>query len=144
MLVTLLLTSSIARAGDLAPHDICTAVSGVNCGGGHDLVPLKNATVVATPEECCAICQKTPQCTAWTWNGPHGNNMCYPKTACTKVGHGNGRVSGSILPIPPVSKKRCLQGVLACCSLPQRGGRCEHVEQRGRRYAQTVLQIFGC
>lgn len=97
LFLTLVLAGNLARAS----HDICTAIAGVNCGGGHDLVPLKNATVVSTPGACCAICQKTPQCNAWTWNGPHGNNMCYPKTACTKVGQANGHVSGSNVPIPP-------------------------------------------
>eukprot|EP00729_Bicosta_minor_P023746 gene23746-17833_t len=102
-MLAVLLASSLLLAGNLerASHDICTAIAGVNCGGGHDLVPLKNATVVSTPGACCAICQKTPQCNAWTWNGPHGNSMCYPKTACTKVGHANGHVSGSNVPIPP-------------------------------------------
>ena len=51
LFLTLVLAGNLARAS----HDICTAIAGVNCGGGHDLVPLKNATVVSTPGACCAI-----------------------------------------------------------------------------------------
>eukprot|EP00041_Stephanoeca_diplocostata_P025297 m.658594 g.658594 ORF g.658594 m.658594 type:complete len:1066 (+) comp22720_c1_seq7:113-3310(+) len=81
------------------PSKICIAVSNINCGGGHDLVPLNNATQVANATACCAICNRTPNCTAWTWNGPYGNHDCYPKTACTITTPGG--TSGSANPIPP-------------------------------------------
>ena len=44
-----------------------------------------------------------PNCTAWTWNGPGPNSMCYPKTACTSTTRSHGDpapLSGSLHPIP--------------------------------------------
>ena len=60
----------------LKSDDICSATAHVGCGGGHDLVGLRSAPKVHTAAACCAICKRTPNCTAWTWNGPGGNLMC--------------------------------------------------------------------
>ena len=51
---------------------------------------------------CCNICVKTPGCTAWTWNGPNGNLLCYPKLNCTSPKYNNSGVqSGGAPPAPP-------------------------------------------
>lgn len=118
---------------------LCVAVNNTNCGGGHDLVPLHNASQVANASACCAICQSMPLCRAWTWNGPHGNLDCYPKTACTVTT--TGGTSGSDSPIPPpqqlctgVPNVNCgggqdirsmsVRSAEACCSFCQRTPQC--------------------
>lgn len=100
LLASLLLLTQLPRAS--VGGDVCNAAAHVGCSGGRDLVPLKTAPKVQTAAECCALCKKmAPNCTAWTWNGPGGNLMCYPKTACTRTQHGGCcETSGSAKPLP--------------------------------------------
>jgi hypothetical protein len=96
------ISSSSSSAAAAATGDICSsATAHLGCSGGHDLVPLKTAPRMHAASDCCALCKKTPNCTAWTWNGPGGNLMCYPKTACTHTTRGGCcETSGSAQPMP--------------------------------------------
>jgi hypothetical protein len=92
--------TSAAVAAAAESRDVCRATAHVGCSGGRDLVGLKTAPKVHSADECCALCKKmAPNCTAWTWNGPSGNLMCYPKTACTRTKRSGG-TSGSEKPMP--------------------------------------------
>ena len=46
------------------PSGPCNATSGLNCWGND----LKDGGVVASADECCALCNATSGCMAWTWD----------------------------------------------------------------------------
>ena len=106
-----------ARADDEASSAVsaAAAVATRNCSssafendtdfGGHDLVNFPGFTTAAA---CCSNCTGTPNCTAWTWAGPHPAagppNYCWLKTSAanrgTIIGHTSG-VPGGRRPGPP-------------------------------------------
>ena len=106
-----------ARADDEASSagSAAAAVATRNCSssafendtdfGGHDLVNFPGFTTAAA---CCSNCTGTPNCTAWTWAGPHPAagppNYCWLKTSAanrgTIIGHTSG-VPGGRRPGPP-------------------------------------------
>ena len=97
----LLLVGSAAagRSGGL-----CSAVPDVQCPGEQPA----GAPTAGSAAECCKICQKSPNCTAWTWNGPSVNHYCYAKPSCNstvRTVHKGSQMSGSQsaipLPAPP-------------------------------------------
>ena len=103
---TTALPARTIRSTEEQPQQLCAPTTGVSCGGGQDLVPLKTAPKVATAGACCELCQSKAfgaNCTAWTWNGPSGNHLCYPKTACTRTTRNLHAMSGSARLLPPPS-----------------------------------------
>eukprot|EP00729_Bicosta_minor_P011868 gene11868-22144_t len=82
-----------------APLPLCSPQLSVNCNGHSMVTPTPKVNTAAA---CCNICVKTPGCTAWTWNGPNGNLLCYPKLNCTSPKYNNSGVqSGGAPPAPP-------------------------------------------
>ena len=62
----------------LEGSSLCTQAAKTNCVG-NDIPDSPQKTKTAA--ECCAHCNATTGCAAWTWNGD-GNKFCNPKTAC--------------------------------------------------------------
>lgn len=104
--------------------------------GGNDLV---NFPGFYEATACCANCTGTPNCTSWTWAGPHPSagppNYCWLKTSAanrgTIVGHTSGVLGGRRpgpppspptppSPPPPCNSYSCAAGV--CTQVPGGGG----------------------
>ena len=62
--------------------DICTPQAGVQCYGND----IKDAGVKSNAAECCAACQATSGCAAWTYN-ERVDQHCWLKEACSDVHH---------------------------------------------------------
>ena len=68
----------------------CTENANMDCAG-NDMFGF--AFVLDTAAECCAKCQATPGCNAWTWNAKT-NRYCYVKTGCPNPSSSGGIVAG--------------------------------------------------
>ena len=79
----------------------CAMQAGADCAGSD----IKGAGVLSAATECCAECQKTDGCRAWTWHGPTGDtpHECFLKTDCANPTKNNkGGFAGVIFPpFPP-------------------------------------------
>lgn len=79
--------------------ELCSIVQGLNCNGD-DLI--NSAGPVKSAADCCAFCQKTVGCNAWTWNSA-GNKVCYAKAQCSHPAMGQSTVGGRQAAPPPPS-----------------------------------------
>jgi hypothetical protein len=68
----------------------CTENANMDCAG-NDMFGF--AFVLDTAAECCAKCQATLGCNAWTWNAKT-NRYCYVKTGCPNPSSSGGIVAG--------------------------------------------------
>lgn len=102
LLATLSAGLLVGSAAEGRSGGLCSTVPDVQCPGDQPAgVPTAGSAA-----ECCAICQKAPNCTAWTWNGPNGNHYCYAKPSCNstvRTVHKGSQTSGSQseIPLPP-------------------------------------------
>jgi hypothetical protein len=92
-----------------ASAPVCAAAKDLVIGSGHNLGSMKPS---ATQGDCCALCQHTEGCKAWTWHTPSAKKWafkCALHSSVQGVQGEHGAVSGvptahmppGILPPPP-------------------------------------------
>jgi len=80
--------------------DVAVVVEGV-CYPGNDLVA--GGVAGTTTEDCCALCEATALCRAWTWNNQSGGQVCWVKSAVADSPSSSPTCVSGQLVFPPVA-----------------------------------------